>query len=1499
MVAIVSVIIAGMLAIQTPQVQTYLSRKLLEKFTAGNDAGIYFGKIHLRPFNTLILKDIKIFDKHPSDSLARDTLFKAEYVIARFSLRGLKEHEGLHIGRAYVRGAEMNLVIEEQQTNLERMFGIRKDRIKKEGQGKVFDIRRAVIDGMRFRLQNFRHDAPLTAEGGIDWNDLDVQDINIEARNLRLSDKVMTGTLDRLSFKEKSGYACSSISGSTKVGHGKALISGLSISDRWSAIDIPEFSMSYNDAKDFKDFIRKIGLTAVVRESRVDMQTLAYFAPKLGNAPFVMDIPQARIEGTVDDFRISALETGILQHEVFVSLNGRIKGLPDINKLSADLNIDSLDFSTMSIEKILSGLSDGDVPEISDYAEGCGFTFKGTAGGTLDRLDVKGVLKSGIGTIVPEMRITGLADKNSDTRIDGTLRTRGLDIGKAIGSDLIHECDMASRLSASFGDEGPKLEIDSLSVTRLNLNGYDYSSIAAAGTIAQKAFDGKIICSDPNLNFLFQGLFTFSSKTRNALYNFYANIGYADLNAINIDKRGMSRISLQTSANFTRVKDNDLLGNINISRINLENEHGKYDIGDISVSSHSSDTLFRARIDSEFAEGSFIGTGSVSSFIRDAKDLTIKRQLPAIGRDTAYIWNGNRYDLSFNLYDTMDLLAFLAPGLYIAENTSFRMHIGENGTMDGNIKSQRLAIGEQYMKDFSLDFRNNGEGLDGEIRSETINIATLSLKNNSFKLFAKDNHIGIGYTYDNQGELVNRGEFYMRGDLLRNEDDRLQCSISLLPSSIYLNAREWSIMPSEMTVCGKDVNIRNIEFLSGEQSVRIYGGISDSGRDTLMLDMEKFDISIINPLLGKAAAFSGAASGKALLVSSGKNKSLSSDFLCTSTGISGAMMGTVRFRGEWDNTSKKIGIDLKNSYEGKSSFDIHGSYSLSDKYADVSAALDGFDISCITPYVSSIFSEASGRLSGNFTANGKLGSMAVESTGARMEDATLRIAFTNVPYTLNGDFHIDSRGLYFDSITLADRFGNRGGVTGQISYDNFKDIRFDTRINADRIECINLDEKKGELFYGNIFATAGISITGPLNSMKMAIEATTTGTGQLHIPVSSAVSSRSSDLLTFKEIKKEVVIDPYETMISRIQKREKSKSNFEINLTVSTNPDLHAFVEIDKATGNVLSGYGTGTIDMDINPNRDIFNINGDYTLSGGNYKFVAIGFAKDFSINEGSSVKFNGDIMESTLDIDATYTTKTSLGTLIADTSSVSTRRIVECGINISDKIKNPRLQFSINVPDIDPTVKARVESALSTEDKIQKQFLYLLVFNSFMPDEQSGIVNNTSFLASGVSEIMSNQLNNIFQKLDIPLDLGLSYQTNDRGNDIFDVAVSTQLFNNRVIVNGNIGNRQYSTSGNANGDVVGDLDIEIKIDRPGAFRLNLFSHSADQYTNYLDNSQRNGIGLTYQQEFNSFKEFFKKMFAGRKKKEEMLRQEEKALMTEEKVTIKIKSDNGKKSAK
>jgi hypothetical protein len=162
---------------------------------------------------------------------------------------------------------------------------------------------------------------------------------------------------------------------------------------------------------------------------------------------------------------------------------------------------------------------------------------------------------------------------------------------------------------------------------------------------------------------------------------------------------------------------------------------------------------------------------------------------------------------------------------------------------------------------------------------------------------------------------------------------------------------------------------------------------------------------------------------------------------------------------------------------------------------------------------------------------------------------------------------------------------------------------------------------------------------------------------------------------------------------------------------------------------------------------------------------------------------------------------------------------------------------------------------------------------------------------LYSNVTEAMANQLSNILHKLDIPLDLGLKYQPTDHGTDIFDVAVSTQLFNNRVVVNGNIGNKQYEGGGVQN-DVVGDLDIEIKLNRPGTIRLNLFSHSADQYSNFLDNSQRNGGGITLQTEFNSFRQLLKNIFSGKKERQEARMEEIQESLSGEKIEFIISKE-------
>ena len=167
-------------------------------------------------------------------------------------------------------------------------------------------------------------------------------------------------------------------------------------------------------------------------------------------------------------------------------------------------------------------------------------------------------------------------------------------------------------------------------------------------------------------------------------------------------------------------------------------------------------------------------------------------------------------------------------------------------------------------------------------------------------------------------------------------------------------------------------------------------------------------------------------------------------------------------------------------------------------------------------------------------------------------------------------------------------------------------------------------------------------------------------------------------------------------------------------------------------------------------------------------------------------------------------------------------------------------------------------------------------------MESDAGGIGGNGS-LFTNVSEILSGQLNNILQQLGIPIDLGVNYQQNKKGENIFDFAVSTQLFNNRVVINGNIGNSPYSTSTNTN--VIGNIDVEIKLDKNGRLRMNLFSHAPDQYTNYLDNSQRSGAGIVYQQEFNSFKDLFKKKSKEQKEYEKQQKAKKRAARKASKI--------------
>ena len=1481
--------------------QTAVAKKVTGILSEKLDGEITVEKIHFRPFNTIVLKNLLILDKHPVvspiDSTLEqiDTFFRAEYIIARMSLSGLMDEESLKIKSADVKNAQMNLVLEDllnkndsivAYNNLSRIFGIeKKDTIAEPKPNEIFRIEDIGIRNMGFAMYNRSSRPTVYHGGGIDWNNLDIKDINLIAKDLYFKDGIMYGKAERLSFRESTGFNVREMSGEARVGRGKTIVDDLVIKDQWSDIHLAQFMMSYRNVDDFKDFIGLVRLDATILESVVDFRTIACFAPQLEGNSLKINV-SGIMSGPVGDFTVRKIRFASHEGGFSGKLNGRMKGIPETFGMWIDASVTNLRLTTDGLGKFVSHWMKEGSLDISKFGKGTSFYGKASAKGYLNNLNTSATLSSKDGSLQADARLDELIRVGSPISISGALSTKDLNLGKMIGSDLAGPASARARLSMTI-DNNISVDLDTVEVSRLNFKGYDYRDILAKGYYNPQALNATVISKDPNLNFIFQGGYAKSEKSQNTVFKINASVGHADLNAINIDTRGKSIIQLRTNADFTKTAKGDLLGRVDIGDVMLENRSGRYNLGDIVMTSYSTDDRYTARLKSQFAGGTYMGTASFVDFIKDLKGITIDRELPALSNNSSFEWKGHSYEAELVCNDMQNLLSFVAPGLYIENGTSISARVSPDGELKAKMKSNRLAVRHNYLKDIFMTLDNDNGVVKGELRCEEISAASMTLKDNLLQLYAHQNRIGAGYSFDNHTDNETNGEFIVNGQISAEDGERIY-ELFIRPSSLKYNSKEWSIQPSTIVIDGKDISVDSFGAVSGEEFISLHGRTSENEGDILSLQLERFDLSAINALLPSDYGVRGAVTGTATLSSPMDDMNIDIDLLCDSSYIANMPLGVITLGSKWNEQDKKFDFFAQNEMKSKRNLDISGYFKPRNKILKADINMDRFQVGYAQPLLKDIFGEMNGYISGQLSAFGPIDQMKISSKGTRLDDTWLKIDYTGVPYHAEGPFHIDETGVYFDNIKIKDRYNGTGLLTGSINYDYFKNIRFDTRIAVDRIEGIALTENDNESFYGSIFGSGNLHLSGPIESLVMNIDAVTSKPGQLHVPLSTASTSPTgSNLLKFKQMDTFKYVDPYEIFMQKAQTEEKSPNEFTVKLNVTARPEVEAFVEIDKASGNFLSGRGAGNIAL--KANSQIFEINGDYTIESGNYKFAAIGLvSRDFEIQEGSNIRFNGDILDSDLDINAIYKTKASIATLISDTTSVANRRTVECGISIQDKLSNPQLSFSIEIPDLDPTIKSRVESALSTEDKVQKQFLALLVSNNFLPDEQSGIVDNTSALYSNVSEMMASQINNIFQKLNIPLDLGLRYQPNTKGNDIFDVAVSTQLFNNRVIVNGNIGNKQYST-GNTENEVVGDIDIEIKLDRSGAFRLNLFSHSADQYTNYLDNSQRNGVGITYQTEFNTFRQFFKNMFTSKKKRQQARLEEELNMRASEMKTIEI----------
>jgi len=424
---------------------------------------------------------------------------------------------------------------------------------------------------------------------------------------------------------------------------------------------------------------------------------------------------------------------------------------------------------------------------------------------------------------------------------------------------------------------------------------------------------------------------------------------------------------------------------------------------------------------------------------------------------------------------------------------------------------------------------------------------------------------------------------------------------------------------------------------------------------------------------------------------------------------------------------------------------------------------------------------------------------------------------------------------------------------------------------------LNTTPQDNDSFYGKVYATGSARISGDKGLVKMDIAATTDDRSSFFMPLSSKSNISSADFVTFREPARVDTVDNLARKKMMFERKRQQKSDAGSRMDISLALNVRPGVEVElTVSGNTLRARGDGTLNLQINPRSNVFEMYGDYTITEGSFLFSLQNIInKKFVIEDGSTIQWTGSPMDAMLNINAIYKLKASLQPLLQGTSDnlAADRSVpVECVIHLGERLSNPAVTFDVHVPGTDPETQTVIANALTTPETVDTQFAYLLLFNSFMGENSSSSSNiGTSVSAATGLEFVSNMVSNLLSNDDY--NIVIRYRPkSELTSDEVDFGLSKSLINNRLFVEveGNylIDNKQAVNSSMSN--FMGEAYITYLIDRAGTLKAKAFTQTIDRFDEN-QGLQETGIGIYFKEDFNNFRDLRRRIrerFTNKKRK-------------------------------
>lgn len=747
--------------------------------------------------------------------------------------------------------------------------------------------------------------------------------------------------------------------------------------------------------------------------------------------------------------------------------------------------------------------------------------------------------------------------------------------------------------------------------------------------------------------------------------------------------------------------------------------------------------------------------------------------------------------------------------------------------------------------------------------------------------------------WDNQQSPAFNGLLRFNSQFFKDPGAHMNALINVEPSHIVVADTLWNVHPSAIRFDSGKIHVNDF-FVSSSlesaplilagahpaHSLRINGIASGEETDTLRADLQAIDLQyIFNMINFHAVEFAGLATGSVNAHGIMKAPRVSADIEVPDFTLNDGLLGHLYLNGGFARRGEKT-IDLnglirepvKGGTTSVSGIVIPGHDEGSGLDLEFNAQyLNAYFINFFT---SSIFDNLQGHATGHAHLFGPFKELDIEGDLV-IDTASVGIPVIGTRYYVSGDTLRLRPGLIsFDHAPAYDAEGHQGIITGRVLHDHFSDLRYTFDISADRLLCYDFREFGDMSFYGTVYATGQVRLNGQPGQLLVDLEGTPTAGTVFTYNASSPNITTNNEFITFKSLKD--VTTPAErdstatastsdttSGAAEEAEEEESTNDIRINFNLDITPDATMRLLMDKKSEDYITVHGGGNIRATYY-NKGSFQMFGTYTVDNGLYRLsLQDVIRKEFRLEQGSTLTFQGAPMKGDLNIKAIYTVPgVSLNDLAVGSNFSSSTVRVNCIMNITGQAGKPQVDFDFDIPNVNEDEKQMVRTLISTEEERNMQVMYLLgigrfyTYNAENPETQTN-----SAMQSLLSTTLSGQLNEYLRRAIGDTgnwNFGTSLSTGELGWQDMDVEgmLSGRLLNNRLLINGTFGYRDTPV---ANTNFIGDFDVQWLLTPHGTVSLKAYSETNDRYfTKSALTTQ--GIGIQLKKDFNSLRELFRR---------------------------------------